>query len=119
MLWRMPAELRRERIGMMFINIDVSRAAARSPSATCTTRSACSRLVHGHQKTTGGKGGKGGNPYPGPYSGTKELPVAVARASAISCRIVSDRADAVLGGRRPRCLTAVRVTPILPHRKNG
>src|SRR6266700_7592791 len=105
MLWRMPADFRRERIGRMFINIDAWRAAARSSSAAGTTRSACcSRLVHGSQKTTGGKGG---NPYPGPYSGTKELPVAVARASVISCRIAFDRVEAVLGGRRPRCLTGV------------
>src|SRR5258708_19108834 len=97
MLWRMPADLRRERIGMMFINIDVSRAAVQSSSAACATRSACSRLVHGRQKTTGGKGGKGGNPFPGPYSGTKELPVAVARTRAISCRIPLDRADPVSG----------------------
>ena len=58
-------------------------------------------------------------PFPGAYSGTKELPVAVARAGAISCRIASDRADAVVGGRRPRCLTGMGVAPILPHRKNG
>ena len=104
---------------MMFINIDVSRAAAPSPSAACATRSACSRLVHGRQKTTGGKGGKGGNPFSGAYSGTKELPVAVARVSAISCRIAWDRADAALGGRGPRCLTGLGAAPILPHRKNG
>src|SRR5713226_403241 len=55
MLWRMPADLRRERIGMMFINIDASRA--------YTTRSASGRLVHGRQ-VTGGKGGKGGNLTP-------------------------------------------------------
>jgi hypothetical protein len=28
MLWRIPTDLRRERIGMMFINIDASRVAA-------------------------------------------------------------------------------------------
>ena len=100
----------------MFINIDASRAAAPSPSAACATRSACCRLVHDRQKTTGGKGG---NPFSGAYSGTKELPVAVARARAISCRIIWDRADAVLGGRRPRCLTGLGAAPILPHRKNG
>jgi hypothetical protein len=100
----------------MFINIDVSRAAARSSSTACTARAAGRRLVHARQKTTGGKVG---NPFPGLYSGTKELPVAVARVRAISCRIASDRADAVLGGRRPRCLTKVGAAPILPHRKNG
>jgi hypothetical protein len=104
---------------MMFINIDVSRAAARSSSAACTARAAGRRLVHGRQKTTGGKVGKVGNPFPGLCSGTKELPVAVARARAISCRIAWDRADAALGGRRPRCLTGVGRAPILPHRKNG
>ena len=102
----------------MFIEIDVSRAATPAPSAACVTRSACSRLVRGRQKTTDGKGGKVGNPFPGPYSGTKELPVALARAHAISCRIAFDRVEAVLGGRRPRCLTEVGVAPILPHRKN-
>jgi hypothetical protein len=67
----MPAGLHRERIGMLFINIDVSSAAAPAPSAACATRSACSQLVHDRQKTTGGKGGKGGNPFSGAYSGTK------------------------------------------------
>src|SRR5260370_39807503 len=119
MVWGMPVDLRRKRIGTMFINIDVSRAAAPSRLAACATRSACSRLVHGRQKTTGGKGGKVGNPFPGAYSGTKELPVAGARASAVSCRIASDRADAVLGDRRPRCLTGIGGAPILPHPKNG
>ena len=37
----------------MFITIDASRA--------CTRRSASRRPVHGRKKTTGGKGGKGGN----------------------------------------------------------
>src|SRR5438445_12692646 len=50
MLWRMPADLHRERIGRMFIEIDVSRAATPAPSAACVTRSACSRLVRGRQK---------------------------------------------------------------------
>jgi hypothetical protein len=83
----MPADLRRERIGMMFINIDASGGAARSSSAACTTRSADSRLIHGRQMT-GGQGGKGGNPFPpvnspntSPYSGTKEFPVVAARTA--------------------------------------
>jgi len=108
MLWRMPADLRRERIGMMFIDIDASRGAARSSSAACTTRSAFSRLIHGHQMT-GGKGGKGGNPFPPvcspntrPYSGTKEFPVAAARPRAISCRSPLDRVDPVSGDRQNR-----------------
>ena len=42
MLWLMPADLRRQRIGTMFISID-------------------SRIVHGRQMS-GGKGAKGGNP---------------------------------------------------------
>jgi hypothetical protein len=81
----MPADLRRERIGMMFINVEASRGAARSSSTACTTRSAGSRRVHGRQMT----GGKGGNPFPplcssntSPYSGTKEFPVAAAAAPA-------------------------------------
>jgi hypothetical protein len=80
----MPADLGRERIGMMFIDIDASRA--------CTTRSASSRLVHGRE-VTGGKVGKVGNltptrpgqvcsPNSSPYSGTKEFPVAAAAAPA-------------------------------------
>ena len=101
MLWRMAADLRRERIGMMLIDIDASRGAARSSSAACATRSAGSRPIHGRQMT-GGKGGKEGNPFPGPYSGTKELPVAVARTRAISCRIPLDRADPVSGDRQNR-----------------
>src|SRR5882757_6036213 len=98
MLWRMPADLRRGRIGMMFINIDASRA--------CATRSASGRLVHGRQ-VTGGKGGNLTPALPGrlcspntrPYSGTKEFPVAAARTRAISCRIPLDRADPVIGYR--------------------
>src|SRR5260370_20579545 len=60
MLWRMPVDLRRERIGMMFINIDASRATARLSSAAGMTHAAGSRLGHGRQMT-GGKGGKAGN----------------------------------------------------------
>src|SRR6266851_5446531 len=69
MLWRMSADLRQQGIGMTFINIDAS-----------TTRSVGGQM-------TGGKGGKGGNPFPSPYSGTQEFPVAAARTRAISCRI--------------------------------
>jgi hypothetical protein len=109
----------------MFINTNASRAAARLSSAACTARAAGRRLVPGRHRLvhggqmTGGKGGKVGNPFPGPYSGTQELPVAAARTRAISCRIASDRAGPVIGGRGPRCLTGVGVAPILPHRKNG
>src|SRR5713226_3195395 len=60
MLWLMPADLRRERIGMMFISIDASTGAARSVAAVGTTRTDCRRLVHGRQMS-GGKGAKGGN----------------------------------------------------------
>src|SRR6266851_1366848 len=87
MLWRMPADLRRERIGMIFINSDASRAAARSRSAACTTRAVGRRLVPDRHRLVQKTGGKGGNPFPGPYSGTKEFPVAAARIRAISCRI--------------------------------
>ena len=60
MLWLMPADLRRQRIGMMFISIDASAGAARSAAAADTTRTDCRRLVHGRQMS-GGKGAKGGN----------------------------------------------------------
>ena len=60
MLWLMPADLRRQRIGMMFISIDPSPGAARLAAAASATRTNCRRLVHGRQMS-GGKGGKGGN----------------------------------------------------------
>src|SRR5258708_2339457 len=119
MLWRMPADLRRERIGMMFINTDVSRAAARSSSAACTARAAGRRLVHGRQKTTGGKVGKVGNPFRASIAVRKNYRSpwrAPAQYRVVSLGI---GADAALGGRRPRCLTKVGAAPILPHRKNG
>src|SRR6266851_8575960 len=77
MLWRMSADLRRQGIGMTFINIGASRAAARASSAARTTRSV------GGQMT----GGKGGNPFLGPYSGGKEFPVFPAGRRARSCRV--------------------------------
>jgi hypothetical protein len=52
MLWRMPADLGRQRIGMMFITVDASRA--------CTTRSASRRLVH-DREMRGGNAGNTGN----------------------------------------------------------
>src|SRR5437016_12535275 len=61
MLWRMPADLGRQRIGMMFIGIDASTGAARS-AAAAKTRTDGRRLVHGRQsQMSGGKGAKGGN----------------------------------------------------------
>jgi hypothetical protein len=60
MLWLMPADLRRQRIGMVFISIDSSTGAPRSVGAAGTARTDCRRLVHGRQMT-GGKGAKGGN----------------------------------------------------------
>jgi hypothetical protein len=94
MLWLMPADLRRQRIGMMFIGIDSSAGAARSAAAG-TRRTDGPRLVHSRQRS-GGKGAKGGNleslgntgladdgakrrkpgetggnPFWGPYSGAK------------------------------------------------
>src|SRR5260370_11695780 len=57
MLWLMPADLLRQRIGMIFISIDAIRAA-------------CCRLGHGCQMS-GGKGAKGGNPFLGPHSGAQ------------------------------------------------
>src|SRR5260370_42473140 len=49
-------------------------------SATSTTRSVGGQM-------TGGKGGKVGNPFPSPYSGTQELPVVPAGRRARSCRV--------------------------------
>src|SRR6478609_9543190 len=72
MLWLMPADLRRQRIGMIFINIDAPSGAARSVAAAGTIRAACRRRVYGRQMS-GGKGGKGGNPFSGPYSGAQVL----------------------------------------------
>src|ERR1700738_4008445 len=59
MLWRMRADLGRQRIGM-FISIDTSTGAARSAPAAATTRLHCWRLFHGREMS-GGKGAKGGN----------------------------------------------------------
>src|SRR5580704_14216733 len=62
MLWRMPADLGRQRIGMMFIGIDASTGTARSAATAATTRTDRRRLVHGRQRQmSGGKGAKGGN----------------------------------------------------------
>src|SRR6266436_5725197 len=59
MLWRMPADLGRQRIGMMFIGVDDSLGAARSAAAV-TTCLHCWRPFHGREMN-GGKGAKGGN----------------------------------------------------------
>jgi hypothetical protein len=76
MLWRMSADLPRQGIGMTIISIDASGAAPRASSAACTMRSVGCEM-------TGGKGGKGANPLPGPYSGTKEF--SVFPAKIVSC----------------------------------
>jgi hypothetical protein len=60
MLWRIPADLDRQRIRMMFISIDTSAGARRSAAAAAATRLDGRRLFHGHQMS-GGKGAKGGN----------------------------------------------------------
>jgi len=60
MLWRIPADLHREGIGMMFIRIDASTGPARSMVAAAMTRTDWRRLVRGRQMS-GGKGAKGGN----------------------------------------------------------
>jgi hypothetical protein len=67
----MAADFHRERIGIVFIDIDVSRAAAPRQSAR-----------PGRQRTAGGKVEKFGNPFAGAYGGTKELPVVAARTGA-------------------------------------
>jgi hypothetical protein len=63
----MPADLRRQRIGTMFISIDSVEfqsneieCATQSAAAASTTRADCRGLVHGRQMS-GGKGAKGGN----------------------------------------------------------
>jgi hypothetical protein len=60
MLWRMSADLGRERIGMMLIGIDTSTGAARSTATAAAARLHCWRLFHGREMS-GGKGAKGGN----------------------------------------------------------
>src|SRR5882757_3784312 len=60
MLWGMPADLGRQRIGMMFISIDTSAGAPRSAAAAAAPHLDGRRLFHGHQMS-GGKGAKGGN----------------------------------------------------------
>src|SRR5258708_36311332 len=53
MLWRMPADLDRQRIGMMFIGIDPSTGAARSAPAAAPTRLNGRQLFHGRQMSVG------------------------------------------------------------------
>src|SRR4249920_76431 len=67
MLWLMPADLLVERIGMGFISIDAPSDLAQSVVVASATRAPCPLRPHGHQKS----GGKGGNPFLGPYSGTQ------------------------------------------------
>ena len=52
---------------MIFIGIDASSGAAPSVAGAATIRAACRRLVHGRQTS----GGKGANPFSGPYGGTQ------------------------------------------------
>ena len=54
---------------MTFVSIDTSSGAVRSAAAASTIRAASRRLLGGRQMT----GGKGGNPFWGPYSGGKVL----------------------------------------------
>src|SRR5882757_4001725 len=60
MLWRMPADLGRQRIGMMFIGIDTSAGAVRSAAAAAATRAAGRRLLPGppNERRKGRKGRK-------------------------------------------------------------
>jgi hypothetical protein len=118
MLRRMPADLRRERIGMMFINID--------PSRGCTMRGAGSRLVDGGHVTGGNAGnltfewsGRLCSPDASPYSGTKEFPV-VAPASA-QYRVVvllMRRADPPTTDRQNRW-RELRKSPLDPYDGGG
>jgi hypothetical protein len=113
MLWRMPADLRRERIGMMFINIDASRG--------CTMRGAGSRLVDGRQMTGGNAGnltfewsGQLCSPNASPYSGTKEFPVVVARSRAIPCRRTADASSRPTLLRSAKPLAGIAEIPWIP-----
>src|SRR4249919_201052 len=63
MLWLMSADLRRQGIGMTFINHGAARAATRASSAA----------------------GKGRNPFPRPWSGAQEFPVFPPGLRARSC----------------------------------
>src|SRR5260370_6897376 len=53
MLWRMPADLGRQRIGMMFIGIAPSTGAARSAPAAAPTRLNGRQPFHGRQMSGG------------------------------------------------------------------
>jgi hypothetical protein len=68
MLWRMPADLGRQRIGMMFIGIDPSTGAARS-AAAAPTRLNSRQLFHGRQMS----GGKPAGTRFGGTSGVAEI----------------------------------------------
>jgi hypothetical protein len=57
----MAADLRRQRIGMMFINGNSSTGPMRAGAAVGTARTDCLRLLHGQAKTSGGNAGNAGN----------------------------------------------------------
>jgi hypothetical protein len=57
----MAADLRRQRIGMMFINGSRSTDPVRAVAALGTARTDCLRLFHGQAKTSGGNAGNAGN----------------------------------------------------------
>jgi hypothetical protein len=57
----MAADLRRQRIGMMFINGNSSTGPVRAVAAVGTARTNCLRLLHGQAKTSGGNARNAGN----------------------------------------------------------
>jgi hypothetical protein len=65
----MPADLGRQRIGMMFIGIDPSTGAARSAPAAAPTRLNGRQLFHGRQMS----GGKPAGTRSGGTSGVAEI----------------------------------------------
>ena len=100
----------------MFISIDVSRAAALSPSAACATRSRCSPLVHGRKKRPAERAE---TPFQASIAVRKNYRSpwpASAQYRVVSLGIGPMPYLAAAG---PRCLTGLGAAPILPHRKNG
>ena len=82
MLWRMPADLRRERIGMMFIGITPSTGAPRSAPAAAPTHLNGRQLFHGRQMS-------GGKPAGTRFGGTSG--VAEIAENKFYCAVVAPR----------------------------
>src|ERR1700730_19448195 len=141
MLWLMPADLRRQRIGMMFIGTDSTARAARSVAAAGTTRTDCRRLVRGRQMS-GGKGAKGGNLeslgntgpaddvatrrkpaetggnlFLGPYSGAKVFLEGLRETPNSLAETAETPTAAARPGTRARALSLHRVRDHLAHHR--